>query len=363
MDQAKRKRKGFVRTPVPPTEQVICIILLGLVGMIAGAVIVRGEFEKGHLWGGWDKSRYQPPTPSPTGGTTGVLPTSPPRQAVSPSEAQVLLTPDLAGPEWTALGEREYFPADRLWEKIDGQAELFLQYEVVSLEAMTYQSRQDPNLTLDVSIYHMGQPLMAFGVYSYERPFPVNHPVQIGREGYEDGGLYFWQGPFYTTIIPSLPDSPGILETMLKIARHLASQQPDDGSPLRGPALLPTSGQLPHSLKYFHRNAFGVDFMPGVFSAQYGSPDQPMEVFLTERPSPQAARETFDRYLQFLKGSGKLSTPRQEGGAAVVVCDMGGLYEWAFLRGSLIGGIKSVADRSSGEAQLKSWLAHLSKSP
>lgn len=359
MDQAKHKRKGFVRTPVPFTEQVICLIILGMIGMIAGAVIVRGEFEKGHLWGGWDKSRYQPPTPSsqerPTGTSTASLP--------PPSTGQVLLKPDLAGPAWTALGEREYFPADRLWEKIDGQAELFLQYEVVSLEAMTYRSRQDPNLTLDVYVYNMGQPLMAFGVYSYERPFPVNHPVQVGREGYEDGGLYFWQGPFYTTIIPSLPDSPGVYETMLKMARHLASQQPDDGTPLRGAAALPTAGQLPHSLKYFHQNAFGVDFLPGVFSAQYGSPDQPMEVFLTECPSPQAAQETFERYLQFLQGSGKVSAPRQEGKASVVVCDLGGLYEWAFLQGSRIGGIKSVADRSAGEAQLKSLLAHLPKSP
>lgn len=361
MGQTKRKPKGFVRSHVSPREQALCVAILGLVGLIAGAVIVRGEFEKGHLWGGWDKSRYHPPSqPAEPAVSVRTLPAS---AGTSTGGEKGLLTPDLAGPGWKALGEREYFPADRLWEKIDGQAELFLQYEVVSLEARTYQSRQDPNLTLEVHIYNMGQPLRAFGVYSYERPFPVQHPVPVGQEGYEDGGLYFWQGPFYTTIIPSLPDSPGVHETMLQIARHLTSQQPDDRSPLWGATALPAAGRLPNSLKYLHKNAFGVDFLPGVFSAQYGSPDQPMEVFLTAQPSPQAAQATFERYLQFLQSSGKVNAPRKEGEASVVVCDLGGLYDWVFLRGSLIGGIKSVADRSAGEAHLKSLLAHLPKSP
>jgi hypothetical protein len=346
------------------------VVILGLVVVIAGAVVVRGECKKEQLWGGWDESRYIPPTSGEAGGEAASMAsapkasepasTSPGSASTAPAAtgASALLTPDLAGPDWSA-GKRESFPADRLWEKIDGGVEKFLQYDVVSLEAMTYQSRQDKNLTLDLHIYNMGQPLTAFGIYSSERPLPLEHPVDVGREGYESGGIYFWQGPYYNMIIPSNPDQPGVSETMLKIARQLAEQQTDDKSSLWGETALPAKGQIPHSLKYLHQDALGVDFMPGVYTAQYGRVDSPIEVFLTDRGSPQKAQEVFDRYVQSLGESGKVSAPRPEGEATVVVCDMGGIYDFAFRQGSLIGGVKAAPDKAAGEAQLKSLLEGL----
>ena len=87
-----------------------------------------------------------------------------------------------------------------------------------------------------------------------------------------------------------------------------------------------------------------------------------MEVFLTDRGSPQTAQQVFDQYVKFLGTQGKVSAPRSEGSAKVVAADLGGLFDFAFLQGSLIGGVKSAMDRTAGEAQLKVLLKNLPKS-
>jgi hypothetical protein len=62
-----------------------------------------------------------------------------------------------------------WFP-DNLWEYIDGAAELFLSYDVVSCQSREFSAG---DITITVDLFDLGSPLNAFGIYTRERPGPA----------------------------------------------------------------------------------------------------------------------------------------------------------------------------------------------
>lgn len=68
---------------------------------------------------------------------------------------------------WAAVDEQYRYGRDDLWEYINGAAELFLSYGFRELTVADFE-RGDEALT--VSVYDMGAPLDAYGVYETEKP-------------------------------------------------------------------------------------------------------------------------------------------------------------------------------------------------
>ena len=74
---------------------------------------------------------------------------------------------DITG--WTPAGEPATYPAEKLWEVIDGAAEQYLSYDVQGLSTCDLGQG---DLLVTVSIYDMGSRLNAFGIYGSERSEP-----------------------------------------------------------------------------------------------------------------------------------------------------------------------------------------------
>ena len=68
---------------------------------------------------------------------------------------------------WTAVDQEYRYGRDDLWEYINGAAELFLTYRFQELVVADFE-KGDGALT--VSVYDMGSPLDAYGVYETEKP-------------------------------------------------------------------------------------------------------------------------------------------------------------------------------------------------
>jgi hypothetical protein len=75
---------------------------------------------------------------------------------------------------WTRTGDVSVYEAENLWEYINGAAELFVDYGVLTCSTADLSSG---DVTVAVDLYDMGTPLNAFGVFNLEsssrgEPFP-----------------------------------------------------------------------------------------------------------------------------------------------------------------------------------------------
>ena len=71
--------------------------------------------------------------------------------------------PDIEG--WSRDGEVRVWTSENLWEYIDGAAELFIDYEVVTCRVADLSAG---GVTVTVDLYDMGTPLNAFGIFDLE---------------------------------------------------------------------------------------------------------------------------------------------------------------------------------------------------
>jgi len=85
---------------------------------------------------------------------------------------------------WQAPQRASRYTPDNLYIKINGRADIYLQFRVVSLVFGSYAHALDSKRTIDIYWYDMGQPENAQGIYRAEAP-PDADKVDIGREGYQ----------------------------------------------------------------------------------------------------------------------------------------------------------------------------------
>ena len=62
------------------------------------------------------------------------------------------------------------FGPENLYEQINGRAEYYLAYDVIGMTFASFDKSTDNSIFINLSIYDMGTPTNAFGVFSGERP-------------------------------------------------------------------------------------------------------------------------------------------------------------------------------------------------
>jgi hypothetical protein len=147
---------------------------------------------------------------------------------------------------WSAKGDDLHHRPDKLFEYIDGGAEMYLSYGFRAGVSRTYARAGQPEITVD--IFDMGAPGNAFGVFmeSIERvDTTYGQGAQISR-----GMIVFWKDRFYASILVpvSTPDAERVIARM---ARAI-----DDGIPRKGRlplvlSLLPEASLARESMRYF----------------------------------------------------------------------------------------------------------------
>ena len=236
------------------------------------------------------------------------------------------------------------FTADNLYERINGRAELYLAYDVINLTTATYEDKTDIARFIELSIFDMGNPTNAFGIFSVER-YQGEPPLDIGRMSYlSDANAYVWKGRYYITIVTS--DSTEEFQLIsLDLARKVTASLIDTGEPVWGLSALPQDLLIPDSVQYFKVDAMGLDFMQNIYTAEYRKGETTIKAFLSRQASPDSALDLVERYAEYSQEYGQGYKRVKRDGVEFILCDMGGTFDVIFRKNRLVFGVTSVKDQ------------------
>jgi hypothetical protein len=251
----------------------------------------------------------------------------------------------LADDEWLLYDEVQHFTPENLYEHINGRAELYLSYNVHRLTYASFDNRNDDQRSIGVSVYDMGSPLNAFGIYSVER-LEEEEKIDLGRDAYRtNADYYIWHGQHYIRII-SVDAGDESRHVGLDWARTLVESLPEDDRAVWGFETLPRENLIQDSVRYFLVDAMGLDFLRDTFVARYGSEAGPVTAFISRSASPNNAPGILNQYREFADryGDGTETQTRDE--TEFLVCDMGDSFDVVTTKGNLFLGVTAVNDRN-----------------
>ncbi len=280
-----------------------------------------------------------------------------PQDKESLSEMMAGLTPR----GWKMYDKIQQFTAENLYKQIDGRAEFYLAYNVVGMTFAGFEESGKNDRFFELSIFDMGTPTNAFGVFSGERS-PGDSPLVLGRGAYRSGANYFiWQGCYYIRIITA-ENTEKLRRIGLDLGQKATAFLVDSGEAVWGLETLPREDRVPGSVRYFLVDALGLDFMRNTYTAMYSRGDTVVTVFLSQRDSRESAGTTVELFIKHVNRYGKGIKRLAVDGMELVVCDMGGTYDVIFQKGRIVGGVSAVKEQKAAvRAAINLWRQFLTK--
>lgn len=205
---------------------------------------------------------------------------------------------------WILQEKVTLYDKETLFDRIDGEAELYFPYGFERLAYGRYSNRQSGKIAVDADVYEMGSLLDAFGIYATYRRKDGAY-IAIGAEGtVSPTQLFFYQGRYFVRLQVTGTTVLGE-DTFLSCARAISENLPRvAGRPRELEAFLFPAVE-PKSERYIAQSLLGYDFFRRGLVADATLKDEQVQLFLMPENSPEAARKAFDRYRSYLEASGK----------------------------------------------------------
>ena len=207
-------------------------------------------------------------------------------------EAKDFKFPEIAG--WRQSGEVQTFSPKTLFEYINGDAELYLMYDLQELKVTEYLNEKKASVIVDV--YRHKTPTHAFGIYSQERLSNANF-INVGAQGYvEEEILNFIAGPYYVKITGYKIES-GAQEVLLSFAKKVLENLGEKGTL---PTLLnsfPRDGKVKNSEKFIAKNFLGYSFLHSAFTCDYELSGKKFKLFVIAPADKAECRNIIQKYL------------------------------------------------------------------
>ena len=141
--------------------------------------------------------------------------------AQTPASLHGLLPADNEVSGWIRSGTLQNYRGEKLFEMIDGGAEIYHEYGFSQVLRADYENKTGHTVTLE--LYEMADAAAAYGIYS-SNIGDSGQQVDIGQEAMLSGYyLNFWKGKLLVTVIGSDSDPAtvqGILDLARKVAKH-----------------------------------------------------------------------------------------------------------------------------------------------
>lgn len=300
-------------------ERALSILVMALLGIILTAVLAIQSHYEPARW------RAQPLAGSNTPATGG---------KGADEQIPAGLAP-LTPPE-------SYGPAN-LSDKIDGKAEFYLAAGFEGLQTRRFALQEDSQIWLERYVYDMGRFRNAFAVFSGQRR-PNSQPLALAADAYlAANGLFLVQGRYYLEIIASQA-SPALDTHMKALARAFVQTHVRTGETLAATRRFPTQNRLALSTALIPANAFGLDQLDWVYTAQYQWDQAQATAFLSPRESAAEARRLAQSFGDFLQdyGGQALSVPDAlEGSRIIAILDS---FDIIFVHGTYLAGVHEASD-------------------
>jgi hypothetical protein len=196
-------------------------------------------------------------------------------------------------------GEIRTFDGNRLWEYIDGGAELYLQYRFLDVATADYKN---PEVELVADIYHFENSTNAYGLYTQLRPDEPNF-ILFGVEGFgAPASIVFVKGPFLVRLLTYKDDEPGNL-ALTALAQELNRTLPGATTRPNTFLLFPVNSVIGTSDRYFSESFRGLKFMSRVYSQDYLLGNDTVTLFIT----PDESGEKYLRWTEYAEAMKRLA--------------------------------------------------------
>jgi hypothetical protein len=245
-----------------------------------------------------------------------------PGEVFSDSSNMKSLVPKEPPVGWVLRGAPHVFTKETLFEHIDGQADLFLQYGFKKSIFAVYRNKNSSLDKIDLDIYDMGDVVHAFGIFSRFRQ--EGRSAGIGLASYlEDRYALFYKGNYFVVLQAAESNS----STLKQLAEMIASRITDSSVPPKEIKYFPKRGLKPDSIEYYPQGLMGHQFLKRGFKATYlvqgktkvereaaaESPDS--SLFLAVFDNPEEAQSALKNFKEDLskRGSAQAASPTQLG--------------------------------------------------
>ncbi len=204
---------------------------------------------------------------------------------------------------WKISGAPHSFGPQDLFEYINGAADFLIEYGFVSLEGAYYHSGTDPDDSVTVDIYDMGEKLNAFGVFQSKRS--EDAPIlNIGTASFSgEGYLAFYKDRYFVEINAFIENQEWKTQPLV-MARKLAVLLPGDASSPVELSYFSDQGKINGSEKYIKGGILGHAFYDRGIVCDYLIEKEVVSAFLAFLPSKNAAVKSFEQHKSFLQESG-----------------------------------------------------------
>lgn len=202
---------------------------------------------------------------------------------------------------WALRNSPQAFTKRTLFEHINGQADLFLEYGFEGSIFAVYQNTNSSQERIDLNIYDMGNVVQAFGIFSRFRQGV--HPAGVGLDSFlEDQYALFYKGKYFVVLQATESDPSGLR----RLARVIDSRLTGSSSPPKEIGYFPKQGLKPGSIEYYPKGLMGRKFLgrgfKGTYSAARKTEAKPVEITAsTEASLFVAVFDSSDEAMRALK--------------------------------------------------------------
>jgi hypothetical protein len=197
------------------------------------------------------------------------------------------------------FGQLRSYHADNLYEYINGHAEYYLSAGFQSLTVAEFAPDGATQPQLVINLYHMGEPLFAFGVLMDELAPDAEHLEGVGSMAFSAGnGLNLILGPYYLQL-SSFTEQADLQAAALALVESLGLELGEVAElNLRFPEL----GE-PVATYFVKEDYRGLDFLHNVLERVYRRGDEEITLFLING-TQELIIETGRKLLDFLQADG-----------------------------------------------------------
>jgi len=214
------------------------------------------------------------------------------------------LVPRKSLPEgWVLFQDPQLYDKKTLFEHINGQAELYLQYGFQGSIFTIYQNKKQRQNQIEVDIYDMGNTVQAFGVFSRLRN--EDRPGGFGSDSYlDDQSAFFYKGRYFVLLYAAESN----MDALRQFSRLIASKITDTTPPPKEIGYFPKDGLKPGSIQYFAEGLLGKQFLKKGFRGTYTDDGRETHLFFSILKDSREATHALKLFQEDLSKRGKVSS-------------------------------------------------------
>jgi len=245
--------------------------------------------------------------------------------------------------------EVESFAAENLYEKINGQDQVFFSYGFEALSVIRLGLNKGGKDSFEASIYDMGAAHNAFGIYSTLRSQDAGWQHGQVRGIAAANAIFFFKGRYYVTLVGS--STSEVLKSIIdRAARFLADRLGGDAGQPWAFGVFPNEGLVSESIGYVRANWLGTEFFDKVFTADYEIGQSTLRGYLSRRADAEESNAILQKLRQYWQeAGGKVVYEGQGASAGLIGAEVLGVYEVAFSSGKYVGGVTEADELDSAQ--------------